>query len=1028
MRFSCSFLYSGYDLNWNSVLGVLFRLSDCTGNQFYQMLIRKQLLKQVKDQEVVDYNPSHRISQTLQYKNSESIQEEEEHSSLSQICYLKPVFLQTCPQQPIDIQSSEDYKVPTITNIASHKSSDKYHQKSESKKLVRIHNDSSLICSSSGFQSQLLSDYKKKLMIDQGRVKIIVNQIKQKLLNSIHYSKYNDPLVTQERDDVSPLRYYYFTMYVFISVIISNLLTIIFIPITIVFDGPEIIWQVAFGVKMWTLLQDLYFQRGPYKLLRGKLITNFKEQNRIYLDSFRTISSAAILLFKFNSEMTLMTLILLLVISDLIRTLEVFENIYRSTHYIIFTVQLWIAIVVMCTCFLKMFNEEEYSLRFYLAYSISLITQTSNISMEITEQNSIIISVFMLISYLCYAYTLILLFVWIKPGIEIQEEKQKLLKGFVELFQEKCRDQDLLRRCYSYLDFRIDEDLGRSKDQLTKKLSPALQDEIELSLRTRMIDKIELMNRFSPQFKQQLLYAIEQVTFNPEDNIIIEHQSEDLGLYYILKGEVKVQFQGSSLANNKRSVTRLKEGQAFGQYSFISGVPSNISIFSCGVTTLMKLKRSEFLEIISNFPQDNELFCMMKDNSCYNQHLFDCYYCKIKGHYILECNHIQYFPQRQNVIEKHLYSIKQVRQTFTRKSNKYLTLKNLVQYQDKAKQVINKQSQDIMSEDLPEASQLPYSENQTYSVSYVSNSMAYQKASQDQQVSNSNVNVDSLEQLNYEQEQQEAIQPPILDSSIKRGRQNSNKTSHRTAGFVGNPQSQNYSTLDKDEKEILQQLQEGQKNDLINQKQPFIQTANRIGPNKLTFQFQKEIASQTANKQEIIRQDFIQQFSYGNLKQSLRQPTNRSHTFTNSYSKDISNYPSSNSRQNKSLRLSSQTKDNGKKTNSANTQSDENKFKQKSQRTGTKQSNLALQSQFQAITSPDNQGYFINDVIFNKFEKMKSYMIYYPHNNYDRVILRQQSFQTGASSNKRKRLFVSPYSIKCFVVSKIRRVQKLIKP
>ncbi|CAD8107867.1 unnamed protein product [Paramecium primaurelia] len=987
------------------------------------MLIRKQLLQQIKDQEVVDYNPKHRISQTLQYKNSESIQEEEEHSSLSQICYLKPVFLQTCPQQPIDNQSSDDYKVPTITNIASHKSSDLLHQKSDSKKLVLISNDSSLISSSSLFQSHLLSDHNRKHT--QGRVKIIVNEIKQKLLNSIHYSKYNDPLVTQEQNDVSPLKYYYFTMYVFLSVIISNLLSVILIPLIILFEGPRIIQQIIFGIKILTLLQDIYYLRGPYKLIRGKLISNFKNWNKLYLDIFRLIVIILIIFLEFDMDIILIILISLLIVLDLIRSWESFENVYKSTHYMIFIIQLWISIIILCTCFLKMFNDEEYSLRFYIMYSISLITQNSNISMEINEQNSIIVSAFMLISYLCYVYTFILLFVWIKPELEIQEEKQKLLQGFVELLKEKCKDQDLLRRCYSYLDFRIDEDIGRTKDQLTKKLSPALQDEIDLSLRTRMIDKIELMNKFSPQFKQQLLYVIEQVTFNPEDNIIIEHQIEDLGLYYILKGEVKVQFQGSSLANNKRSVTRLQEGQAFGQYSFISGVPSNISIYSCGVTTLMKLKRSEFLEIISNYPQDNEIFCMMKDNSFYNQHLFDCYYCKIKGHYIVECKHIQYFPQRQNVIEKYLYSLKQVRQSYKRKNQKYLTMKNLFQNQDKAKQVINKQSQDIISEDLPEASQLPYSENQTYSVSYVSNSMPFQKPSQDQQVSNSNV--DSLEQLNYEQEQQEDVTPPILDQSIRRLRHNSNKTSHRTAGFVGNPQSQNYSTLDKDDKEILLQLQEGQRNELINQKQLFLPTTNRSSPNKLTFQFQKDGPSQSTNKQDIIKQDFIQQqFSYVNMKQSQRQPTNRSHTFTNSYSKDISNNPSSNSRQNKSLGLSSQTKDNVKKTNSANTQSDENKNKQKSQRTGTKQSNLAQQSQFQAITSPDNQGYFINDVIFNKFEKMKSYKIYYPHNNYDQVIIRQQSFAIAAL-NKHKKPHISPYSIKCFVITKIRKVQRYLK-
>lgn len=39
---------------------------------------------------------------------------------------------------------------------------------------------------------------------------------------------------------------------------------------------------------------------------------------------------------------------------------------------------------------------------------------------------------------------------------------------------------------------------------------------------------------------------------------------EDLGLFFILKGSVKVQFQGSSLGNNKRAVTTLTEGMTFG--------------------------------------------------------------------------------------------------------------------------------------------------------------------------------------------------------------------------------------------------------------------------------------------------------------------------------------------------------------------------------------------------------------------------------------------------------------------------------
>lgn len=54
---------------------------------------------------------------------------------------------------------------------------------------------------------------------------------------------------------VSPLRYYYFTLYVFFSVIIANLLTIIFIPIAIVFNRTDtLLYEIVFGIKLWTLL------------------------------------------------------------------------------------------------------------------------------------------------------------------------------------------------------------------------------------------------------------------------------------------------------------------------------------------------------------------------------------------------------------------------------------------------------------------------------------------------------------------------------------------------------------------------------------------------------------------------------------------------------------------------------------------------------------------------------------------------------------------------------------------------------
>lgn len=83
------------------------------------------------------------------------------------------------------------------------------------------------------------------------------------------------------------------------------------------------------------------------------MIINFKDWNKIYLDSFRMVVMIIIVFFEFDQDIIVIILISLLIVSDLIRTWETFENVYKSTHYIIMIIQLWISIIVLCTCFLK---------------------------------------------------------------------------------------------------------------------------------------------------------------------------------------------------------------------------------------------------------------------------------------------------------------------------------------------------------------------------------------------------------------------------------------------------------------------------------------------------------------------------------------------------------------------------------------------------------------------------------------------------------------------------------------------------
>ncbi|CAD8097457.1 unnamed protein product [Paramecium sonneborni] len=1000
---------------------------------------KNQQIVQNNDQLQVNSNLSNKFSKQNQFKQSQLNQDEDDQLSIylsSKYDHSKPTFLRTFPQQPVDCQGSEDFMAPTIlSNMISNKSAEQIAFKSEHKKQQQQtyrYESSNISYSQDSIRSILES--RKYRQINQEKVKMIINQIKVKLLNLIHYSKYNDPLLTKEYKELSPLKYHYYTMYIFLSTTISNILTSIFIPIIQFFEVSEqfqVFSHVIFGFNLITIFQDLFFQRGPYKMFRGIIKVNYQDESKKFLDTSRMLLLLFNNFFQISQDVKLLTILLMMFLS-LLRQNEIFENIYKSTHHLIFICQLWVTVIISFACTYQVFYfDEEMPLSNSIVLAISLLTHCSNISIDISSKNCFLISIYMIISYVCLAYTSMIFYIWLKPDIEIQEEKQKLLKGFVERFREKCENDELLRRCYSYLEFRIDEDLNKAKDQLTKKLSPDLEDEIDLSLRSTMIDKIELMNRFSPHFKQQLLYEIEQVQFNPEDNIIIEHQIEDLGLFYILKGQVKVQFQGSSFGTtNKREVATLQEGQTFGQYSFITGIPSNISIFSSGSTILMKLKRSNFTSIISNYPNDNEIFCTMKDNAFYNQKIFECYYCKISGHYIIECKHIQYFPQRLNTIEKYLYTEKQFRQQWTRKYRKCFAWQDLSLNQDKAKLYFNKQSQEQISEELPDISQLPYSENQTYqSVSFISNSLGQKNQSPEQYQTYSNV--ESFEQINIEQEYQDEQTIPFQENQVKNIRKNSNKNTLKTAGFaVEQNQINNLSLVEKDDKDILSQLE----HQMNKEKTIVYQTSRNYHGNKLTFQYQKE------QSHDLIKTDaYQQQQSLGvyqqqsNLKSSIRQTSNRSNTYSNSHSKDISNNPSSNSRQNRSLRQSMQSSQDRvmeqtgtRKVNSSRSLTEQNRLK--SLKSGTKSTPNQM-SQFQALTSPENQGYYLNDILFNKFEKMCEFKIYNPHNNYNLVINRYTKYIESMRSNhfnRKKHLGTQSYSIRCFVASKIRKVKKLL--
>ncbi|MBJ6762189.1 cyclic nucleotide-binding domain-containing protein [Myxococcaceae bacterium JPH2] len=80
------------------------------------------------------------------------------------------------------------------------------------------------------------------------------------------------------------------------------------------------------------------------------------------------------------------------------------------------------------------------------------------------------------------------------------------------------------------------------------------------------------------------------------DDVIIRDGAATDGLYVVLSGEVEVHKDGHLL-------TRLKEGELFGEISLLQKTPATATVKAARHTTLLRLPREDFDQLISSHPQ-----------------------------------------------------------------------------------------------------------------------------------------------------------------------------------------------------------------------------------------------------------------------------------------------------------------------------------------------------------------------------------------------------------------------------------------
>lgn len=133
--------------------------------------------------------------------------------------------------------------------------------------------------------------------------------------------------------------------------------------------------------------------------------------------------------------------------------------------------------------------------------------------------------------------------------------------------------------------------LSRSHPQV----AAALKKFVRQRLLTNVMNTSALFRPFNRKDRRTLVERFRARDVERGDVIIRDGDATD-GLYVLLAGEVEVHKDGHLL-------TRLKEGDLFGEISLLQKTPATATVMAVRHTTLLRLPREDFDTLISSHPQ-----------------------------------------------------------------------------------------------------------------------------------------------------------------------------------------------------------------------------------------------------------------------------------------------------------------------------------------------------------------------------------------------------------------------------------------
>ncbi|KAL4511459.1 hypothetical protein ABPG73_008537 [Tetrahymena malaccensis] len=204
------------------------------------------------------------------------------------------------------------------------------------------------------------------------------------------------------------------------------------------------------------------------------------------------------------------------------------------------------------------------------------------------------------------------------------------------------------------------------EDKILFQLSNKLRDEITLEINSKILNNYLLFSsNFSKSTLNKLIFIMKEILVNPNEIIINENQYDDSSIYFIQNGIIEIYQQQIQKQGQINVIQTLTDGQIFGDISFFTGMQRQASARSVNLSTLYKISREEFIQVLKENKEDFEHFKMMQDQIIFQKEKSvihnACYYCKDNNHIANLCPRTHKIFDKQFIILKDNFSMFQER-------------------------------------------------------------------------------------------------------------------------------------------------------------------------------------------------------------------------------------------------------------------------------------------------------------------------------------------------------------------------------